>query len=114
MRSSTFKIDEKPVTNIHNSQIIDTIKTMKRGDSKLEVYKAKEKCILQSAVIVDPEIALDNKVKIGISKGDLSHAIKEKIDDDIVRIGYLEGLQYFEFKFKFGLLVTIKYCGVPD
>jgi len=114
LKSSTFKIEEKPVNNIHNSRITDTIKILKSGRTEIEFYITEDRLILQSAIILDTTIVLDNKIKVGISKETLSKAAKEEISNDLLRIGNLEGQQYFEFKFKNEILYSIIYCGIPD
>jgi hypothetical protein len=105
---------KEPVKNRHLVNIVDTLIHLSKNNSQILIYKTYNKIILNSALIKDKSIGIGNYLKIGITKSQFLKKTGIEMLSNKVRIGYLEGLQYFEFNFENKVLVSIKYFGNID
>jgi hypothetical protein len=109
-----FTITKKPIKNIHNSTVVDTVYTFSAGKTKIELYKAKHRDILQSAYIDTDKIPLKFNIKIGDSKTDVAKRLKADITVNQIQVGDLEQGQVYTLKFSKGKLTSISYEGYVD
>lgn len=109
-----LNITKKPVKNIHNRAVVDTIYTFAAGKTKIEIYKAKHRDILQSAYIDTEKIPLKYNIKVGDSKTEVAKRLKATITADKLQVGDLEQGQVYTFTFAKGKLTSISYEGYVD
>jgi hypothetical protein len=111
---SLFSITRKPIRNIHDDAVVDTVYTFSAGKTKIQIYKAQHTDILQAAYIDTDKIALKYNIKVGDSKTDVGKRLKAAIAADKVQVGDLEQGQVYTFTFSKGKLTAISYEGYVD
>jgi len=109
-----FTIRKEPVKNTHDRSVVDTVYTFSSGRTKIQVYKAKHRDILQSAFIDTDRIPLKYNIKVGESKTDIAKRLKASITADKVQVGDLEHGQVYTLTFSKGKLRAISYQGYVD
>ena len=112
--NSKFDLKKEPKKNKHNEAIIDTIKTLTFGNSKVISYKSQSKELMCSAKIRSSEFIFLDSIKIGTKKQTLENILKTKLKSDLIKIGDLEGNSVFIFTFENNTLKTIDYQGYVD
>lgn len=111
---SIVSISKKPIKNVHNNTVVDTIYTFSVGNTKIEIYKARHGDILKSAYIDTDKIPLKYNIKVGTSKVNVAKKLKAKIIADKVQVGDLEHGQVYTLTFSHGKLSTVSYEGYVD
>jgi len=106
-----LSISKKPVKNVYDESVVDTIYTFSSGKTKIEVYHAKDRDILQSAFIETDKIPLKYNIKVGDTKKNVAKLLKAKITVDKVQVGDLEQGHVYTFTFFNDELISISYDG---
>ncbi|MEP1488650.1 MAG: hypothetical protein ABJK28_09505 [Algibacter sp.] len=109
-----FSTNHRPIVNTHNKSVIDTISTYVFKESKIEIYRAKHRDILISAVLQNEDFILSDFIMIGLKVYVMEKSFATGIPDNYIKIGNSEYSTIFNFLFENGELKTIKYEGYLD
>ncbi|MES2241125.1 MAG: hypothetical protein V4497_12790 [Bacteroidota bacterium] len=110
-----FELTKSSRINTHNNSVTDTIYTYQNKASNFTFYKASDRYILCDFSISENNVALQNEIKIGISKSEILKKLKLNIQQtDTIKIGDLEQNSVVNLIFKNEKLSSIKYKGYVD
>lgn len=114
-----FHVSSKsPYPNRHIPEQVDTIVSLSKGKSKVELYHAPGKYMVQSAVIHDLEVNLPEDIHTGLKK----EVLFQKIDQSSLSNKNLKELRIkspvtetsITFNFEEGRIISIHYTGYVD
>jgi hypothetical protein len=118
---NTFKdleIQREPIKNLHVKNQVDSILTIRIKNSEFILYKLPKEQYLESAVIKDKNIMLNNDIHIGMTKQEFKEKFEVLKDrkhiPSKVSIGRKETQEYLTFIFGGNLLKKIEYSGYVD
>ena len=76
--STDFTIDAAPIENLHQSDVTDTLYTIRFGNSIMEFYAPTQsgELLLQVADIKSSAITLRNNLRVGMSQAELMGSLK--------------------------------------
>ena len=112
--NSNFDLKVEPRKNKYDEKIIDTIKTLTFGKTKIYSYRAPNWESIYAAKIENAEFIFFDSIKIGIQKSILEYQFKIELENDLIKIGNLEQTSVFTFTFENDKLKTIGYQGYVD
>ena len=115
---NNLEIKAAPIENMHVKNQVDSILTIKSGNSEFIIYKLPAEQFLESAVIRDKNILFYKDIHVGMTKDQF----KDKFDDlkgrkyipSKITVGRKETQEYLVFTFDHGELKEIEYNGYVD
>ena len=112
---------KKPVANKFTEKQIDTIVTIRKGQSYVQLYAVnseENKCFYKEAIIRDPLPVFNQPLQIGQNKQQVKKAIQSLSGHgqlpDIIQISNSEGTDYVYLVFRNDTLTIFKYLPYLD
>lgn len=109
-----FEVETDLTENRHIENQTDTIKTLTFDESTLRIYTTTGLYALESAEIKNEELALQDSVKVGMSKEQLEQVLSIELKGDVIEVGNFTRNMHFTFYFKDELLERIEFNGYVD
>ena len=113
-----LKILREPIKNVHVKDQVDSILTIKIGNSEFILYKLPEQQFLENAIIMDGNIKLNKDIHVGMTKEEFKEKFEElkskKSIPSRILVGRKETQEYLIFSFKNNRLKEIEYNGYVD
>jgi hypothetical protein len=110
-------IDKKPVRNLHDSTVTDTLVIVHFGESMMEYYQTNQNAFIITASIKSPQIAFKKGIAIGMTEREFIQRFEElrQVENlNFVTISTFEGLGYSEFLFSGDTLSSMTYQSYFD
>ncbi|MBF9252328.1 hypothetical protein I2I11_03395 [Pontibacter sp. 172403-2] len=84
--STDFTVDANPIENLHQSDVTDTLYTIRFGNSMMEFYAPAQsgELLLQVADIKSNAITLRNNLRVGMSQAELMGSLKRQKDQQLL------------------------------
>jgi len=84
--STDFTIDADPIENLHQSDVTDTLYTIRFGNSMMEFYAPAQsgELLLQVADIKSDAITLRDNLRVGMSQAELMSSLKSKNNQQLL------------------------------
>jgi hypothetical protein len=98
--TTEFSESMETVQNIHDPSQTDTILRFRTDKSNVNVYTIPSKTMLMESDLYDSEIALSNRIKIGVKKEVVFEVLNQKFANDTIEIMEEDGYGVF-FKLYF-------------
>ena len=114
-----YKIDKKPITNLHDTTLTDTLMTVSFGKSMMEYYRPQstENGLLIMADIHSDRVEFKKGIRIGMMEPEFVSLFEElsgKENLNLVRISTFEGLTITEYLFENNKLTSVKFATYFD
>ncbi|MEX2235541.1 MAG: hypothetical protein WD824_25505 [Cyclobacteriaceae bacterium] len=114
-----YKIAKKPIANLHDSTLTDTLMTVNFGKSTMEYYRpqSSQNGLLISADIHSDKVEFKKGIRIGMTLEEFSSLFEElrgKENLSLVRISTFEGLTNSEYLFVNNKLTSVKFATYFD
>lgn len=106
---SYLKCSKKPIVNIHNSSIIDTIYTFSNSKNNIQIYRSKQKDLIFSFDVTNSDLSLTGNIHTGMAKDQFFQIFQITVPiNNKVQITDSNGTIKFIFAFKNNRLNSIK------
>ena len=102
------------ISNKHNKELTDTLKTIEDSNNRFVILKTKGKEVLEKAVIKTNNIKLKNNIKVGIKKDFFIKAFNTERWPNTYVITNTEQTSEIVFYFNESTLDSILYLGYVD